>query len=91
MDHPEAVSHLAVLARCDATFATEWWHWFFMGNPDAQVERIINADPDTWYQGDGERAQMGELAWADLPARHPRSGHRHRHVRELPRRTRHRP
>jgi haloacetate dehalogenase len=38
MDHPSAVSRLAylglmpigeVLARCDAQFATVWWHWFF--------------------------------------------------------------
>jgi haloacetate dehalogenase len=74
MDHPEAVSHLAVLdsvpigealARCDTTFATKWWHWFFLGNPDARAERVINADPDAWYHGDGARAQMGELAWAD--------------------------
>ena len=58
LDHPAAVSHLAVidgvpigeaLARCDARFATEWWHWFFMGNPAAQAERVINADPDAWY------------------------------------------
>jgi haloacetate dehalogenase len=74
MDHPGAVSHLAVpgsvpigeaLARCDATFAAEWRHWLFMGNPDAQAGRIINAGPDAWYQGDGHRAQIGELAWAD--------------------------
>jgi haloacetate dehalogenase len=75
MDHPDAVSHLAVLdsvpigealARCDAAFATRWWHWFFLGNPDAQAERVINADPDAWYHGDGERAQMGELACAGV-------------------------
>ena len=71
MNHPEAVSHLAVLdsvpigqalVRYDATFATRWWHWFFLGNPDAPAERVINAEADAWYHGDGERAQMGELA-----------------------------
>jgi haloacetate dehalogenase len=74
MDHPAAVSHLAVLdgvpigealARCDAAFATAWWHWFFMGNPAAQAERVIDADPDAWYPSDGARAQMGGQAWAD--------------------------
>ena len=72
MDHPAAVSHLAVLdsvpigealARCNATFATAWWHWFFLGNPSAGAERVINADPDAWYHGN--RAQMGEQGWAD--------------------------
>ena len=74
MDHPAAVSHLAVLdgvpigdalARCDAAFATAWWHWFFLGNPAAEAERIINADPDAWYHSAPPRAQMGEAAWAD--------------------------
>ena len=74
LDHPAAVSHLAVidgvpigeaLARCDARFATEWWHWFFMGNPAAQAERVINADPDAWYHSDGVRQQMGAQAWED--------------------------
>ena len=73
MDHPAAVSHLAVLdgvpigealARCDAAFATAWWHWFFLGNPAAEAERVINADPDAWYHS-ASRAQMGEAAWAD--------------------------
>lgn len=53
------------LARCDAAFAAAWWHWFFMGNPEAHADRMISADPDAWYHGDGDRAQMGEQAWAD--------------------------
>ncbi len=74
MDHPAAVSHLAVLDsvpigealdRCDATFATAWWHWFFLGNPAAEADRVINADPDAWYHSDAARPQMGEAAWAD--------------------------
>jgi len=60
LDHPDAVERLAVmdsvpiseaLARCDARFATEWWHWFFFAQPDTP-ERVINADPDAWYAGD---------------------------------------
>jgi haloacetate dehalogenase len=74
MDHPAAVSQLAViegipigeaLARCDARFAAEWWHWFFLGNPAAEADRVINADPDAWYRGDGTAQQMGEQAWRD--------------------------
>lgn len=74
MDHPTAITHLAVLdgipigealARCDAAFATEWWHWFFLGNPAARADRVINADPDAWYHSDGARERMGEQAWAD--------------------------
>jgi haloacetate dehalogenase len=74
MDHPAAVSHLAVLdgvpigealARCNAAFAAEWWHWFFLGNPAAEADRVISADPDAWYHSDRHRQQMGEAAWAD--------------------------
>ena len=53
------------LARCGAEFATLWWHWFFLGNPAAEADRVINADPDAWYHSDAHRAQMGEAAWAD--------------------------
>lgn len=40
MDQPEAVTHLGILdgvpilealERCNAQFATKWWHWFFFG------------------------------------------------------------
>lgn len=74
LDHPEAVTHLAVLdgvpigealARADARFATMWWHWFFFGQPD-KPERAIGADPDAWYgNGPDKAAQMGEEAYAD--------------------------
>ena len=76
MDHPEAVSHLLVadavpigeaLARCDAGFATAWYHWFWLGNPEAEAHRMISADPDAWYHSD-DRAQMGEENWADYQA-----------------------
>jgi haloacetate dehalogenase len=72
LDHPDAVTHLAVLdgvpigealARCDARFAASWWHWFFLGQTDKPAERVISADPDAWYGGDPER--MGAEAWAD--------------------------
>ncbi len=60
LDHPQAVSALAVLdcvpigealARADATFAAAWWHWFFFAQPD-KPERAILPDPDAWYGGD---------------------------------------
>ena len=43
LDHPAAVTHLAVvdcipiiehLERAGAGFATAWWHWFFFAQPD---------------------------------------------------------
>ncbi|WP_336320163.1 alpha/beta hydrolase [Streptomyces lavendofoliae] len=60
LDHPEAVLRVAFLdglpltehlARADARFATRWWHWFFFAQPEIP-ERVITADPDSWYRGD---------------------------------------
>jgi haloacetate dehalogenase len=73
LDHPAVVTALAVLdgvpigehlARCDATFATAWWHWFFLGQTAKPAERVISADPEAWYQPD--RALMGDENLADL-------------------------
>ncbi len=77
MDHPEAVSHLLVvdgvpigeaLARCDAGFASAWYHWFWLGNPKAEAHRMISADPDAFYHSADQRALMGEENWADYMA-----------------------
>ncbi|MCW2800670.1 MAG: hydrolase, partial [Aeromicrobium sp.] len=66
LDHPAAVTRVALLdsipvsehlARADARFATRWWHWFFFAQPEIP-ERVINADPDSWYTGDP--ASMGQ-------------------------------
>jgi haloacetate dehalogenase len=74
MDHPDAVTHLAVLdgvpilealERCDARFAESWWHWFFFAQPD-KPERAILADPDAWYPGSPDR--MGPENYADFRA-----------------------
>lgn len=74
MDHPTAVSHLAILdavpiiealQRCDARFAGKWWHWFFFAQPD-KPERAINADPTTWYGADF--GKMGKENYADFLA-----------------------
>lgn len=66
LDHPDAVSKLALLdcipisehlARADASFATKWWHWFFFAQPGIP-ERVIMADPDSWYRGNA--SAMGQ-------------------------------
>lgn len=72
LDFPDLVSHLAVLdgipigealARCDAKFATKWWHWFFYGQTSKPAERYISSDPDAWYGGDPDT--MGQDAYDD--------------------------
>ncbi|GAA1615067.1 MULTISPECIES: alpha/beta fold hydrolase [Kribbella] len=58
LDHPERVSKLVVmdsvpvveaLERCGAEFAAAWWHWWFFAQQEKPAERVICADPDTWY------------------------------------------
>ncbi|MBP2329833.1 haloacetate dehalogenase [Kibdelosporangium banguiense] len=58
LDHPSVITKLVVmdgvpvveaLDRCDATFAQMWWHWFFFGQLAKPAERVISADPETWY------------------------------------------
>jgi len=74
MDHPDRVSHLVVmdglpvvehLERTDATFARAWWHWWFLGQTDKPAERVINADPDAWYETPSPEA-IGPANHADL-------------------------
>jgi haloacetate dehalogenase len=80
LDHPEAVRRVAFLDgipisehldRIGVPFATQWWHWFFFAQPGIP-ERVINADPDSWYGGDPER--MGRENFAEFRAatRNPR-------------------
>jgi haloacetate dehalogenase len=72
MDHPAAVRRLCLmdgipigeaLARCDATFAARWFHWFFFGQTEKPAEQFINADPERWYTATDEH--MGPEAYAD--------------------------
>ncbi|HEY0237217.1 MAG TPA: alpha/beta fold hydrolase, partial [Friedmanniella sp.] len=65
LDHPDVVTRAALLdcipvvehlERCDARFATAWWHWFFFAQP-GKPERAIGADPLAWYAFDD--AAMG--------------------------------
>jgi haloacetate dehalogenase len=74
MDHPLAVTHLAVLdgvpiiealERCTARFAQAWLHWFFFGQLE-KPERAILADPDAWYGDSPDR--MGAENYADYRA-----------------------
>jgi haloacetate dehalogenase len=74
LDHPQVVTRLVVmdgvpiseaLARCDARFARDWYHWFFYAQPD-KPERAISADPLAWYSASAEH--MGEEAFAEFAA-----------------------
>jgi haloacetate dehalogenase len=74
MDHPSAVTRLAVmdglpviehLERLNEQFVRTWWHWWFLGQTDKPAERVINADPDAWYRTPLP-AEMGEANHADL-------------------------
>ncbi|NEA37444.1 alpha/beta hydrolase [Streptomyces sp. SID13031] len=58
LDHPDRVSQLVVmdgvpvveaLERCDDKFAAMWWHWWFFAQTAKPAERVICADPETWY------------------------------------------
>lgn len=74
LDHPASVSKVALLdgvpisehlSRISAAFATQWWHWFFFAQPDIP-ERVINADPDSWYRG--APTAMGEANYEEFRA-----------------------
>jgi haloacetate dehalogenase len=74
LDAPDVVERLAflgwvpigeALARTDARFATAWWHWFFYGQLSAP-ERVINADPLTWYRLTGAAERLGPENHADV-------------------------
>ena len=73
LDHPDRVGRTVILgdvpigealARCNARFATAWWHWFFMGQPAPLAERLIASDVSAWYRLDA--AAMGEENYADV-------------------------
>jgi haloacetate dehalogenase len=74
MDHPDRVAHLVVmdglpvvehLERTDATFARAWWHWWFLGQTDKPAERVICADPESWYRTPAPE-EMGAGNHADV-------------------------
>jgi haloacetate dehalogenase len=73
LDHPEAVTKLAVLdiiptgehfRRTDMRFALAYWHWFFLAQPYPLPEQMIGADPD-WYCLRGRRHLFDPEALAE--------------------------
>jgi haloacetate dehalogenase len=59
LDHPQAVTHLAVLdivptrhvfRHADAHFGLGYWHWFFLAAGNGIPERLIGADPEFWIK-----------------------------------------
>ena len=73
LDHPGHVDRVVILgdvpigealSRCNARFATAWWHWFFMGQPAPLAERLIATDVGAWYGLDP--GGMGEENYADV-------------------------
>lgn len=60
LDHPQAVRSLAVLdiAPTYAMFsdvnrhvASAYWHWYFLQQPAPYPERVIECNPDHFYEG----------------------------------------
>lgn len=59
LDHPEAVTALAVLdivptlhmfENVDREMATAYFHWFFLARADGLPEALIGADRETWLR-----------------------------------------
>lgn len=59
LDHPGAVQRAVMLdiaptasmyGRTDKSFATAYFHWFFLIQPADLPERMIAADPDYWLE-----------------------------------------
>jgi haloacetate dehalogenase len=79
LDHPEVVRRAAVLdivptrtlfAGTDREFATAYYHWFFLIQPDGLPERMIGADPawflrETVRRWSGRGRQVPEAALAE--------------------------
>jgi haloacetate dehalogenase len=69
LDHPEAVTRIAVLdiaptatmyARTDRGFATGYYHWFFLIQPAPLPERLIGADPEFYLRSKLNAWSQGE-------------------------------
>ncbi|MFJ6726331.1 alpha/beta fold hydrolase [Streptomyces sp. NPDC091281] len=68
LDHPEAVSALAVLdivptrhayRHADAAFGTGYYHWFFLAAGNGIPERLIGGDPEFWIRARMEARHHG--------------------------------
>jgi haloacetate dehalogenase len=58
LDHPNRVTHLALLdiiptvehfERADMAFAMGYYHWFWLAQPHPFPETLINAAPEPWF------------------------------------------
>lgn len=67
LDHPERVRKLATLdiiptgehfRRTDMQFALGYWHWFFLAQPYPFPENVIGANPDAFFSGRPNRANV---------------------------------
>ncbi|HZO94911.1 MAG TPA: alpha/beta hydrolase [Candidatus Baltobacteraceae bacterium] len=67
LDHPERVERLAVLdiiptgehfRRADMKFGLGYWHWFFLAQPYPFPEAVIAANPDAFFSGRPNRANV---------------------------------
>jgi len=68
LDHPDAVTALAVLdivptgevwARADRIFAYGYWHWGFLAQPAPLPEALIGAAPGAFFEHHVERIGIG--------------------------------
>ena len=67
LDHPARVGKLATLdilptgehfRRADMKFGLGYWHWFFLAQPYPLPEKMIGADPDWFFTGRPNRANV---------------------------------
>ena len=72
LDHAQAVERLAVLdiaptatmyARTDRTFATGYYHWFFLIQPAPLPERMIGTDPAFYLRAKLSAWSQGEVGF----------------------------
>jgi haloacetate dehalogenase len=73
LDHPQAVSKVAILdilptgehfGRADMAFGMSYWHFFFTAQPYPLPEKMIASDPDVFYFR-GNRDFFDPEAWAE--------------------------
>ena len=59
LDHPDRVAAMTLLdiaptremyANTSVEFARAYWHWFFLTQPDPLPEKMIGADPETFWK-----------------------------------------
>jgi haloacetate dehalogenase len=74
LDFPAAVSRLAVLdiaptlamyEQAGMAFAREYWHWFFLIQPEPLPERMLGADPELYLRSRMRRSSQGRWPFAD--------------------------